>query len=1061
MTAFWPHKDQKGLARFIDPGSINRLGPLPVNRLELEQEPDGRRQIVAAIYDQLVTKGIRYAYEMYTPQEDEQIIRDTDEILSTTREGTCLDLALLMSGLLIGYELLPVVVVTEQHAFVLVSVEHGARDWRSLGRREFEGFVDLVQGDDGRKTLLDLVDTSRYLAVECTGFAQSSVLPETSIEADGRQGGFLSFEQALKAGRRQLTDEGSDLVFAFDVASAHYDWNIRPEPTRRLERVIEQLQDQLQIFAFPGGQAVDQFNAMLDKERSPFPGAAAFSLVEHRLFTGREAEITSVLAGVQRSRLVVVQGAPGVGKTSLVMAGVGAELAAAGGLVIRVDDYHQPGRAVAEGLTRAGVELPADSSLKDAIWGLRDWAGAEGKWDRAVVIILDQFERLFDQPSAQQAEVILDIVEGLRVYEEARIIISIREGAFGALHDPLHQMTEYSAIRLEDLTRDAAIGALIDPLAELDGPVQLPDPSLAARIVDDLRGAGATVPPGDISRIGFVLFTEARKRRAQRGHSTIDDDLYEELGGRKQTLARFLNGRLEELPEGEREVAERVLRALASLDTDPTRPMWISHADLEKYLLERGGSISDLPSEVLAELTRLGVIVRRQVDQEQYAFSSMAVADAAEVIAGNEPELVRRFRALVRMAFRRWTYDSSEWASAAQVRYAESHAGSQPTLSPAEALFLLRSAVGCRRDPRPWREALIGEGSDVLTALEHQDEAAPSLESDEARLLGLHERDASDDVGPLAHRTSRVDDPDAVRTAAIALSVVPAYRPRLDYALKSAGTDRRTATRLAWSALQEVGEPTATADLTGGDLLWIQLDTYRRRIARQAPLFLAIILGTAGGLAAGLALARGLVARAVGGNASLEVVFYFTQGLILGAAAGLGVALVRAGTADGKRRWATAVSAGAALFFVAMLLLAEVNGLNLPKRWLMLPTAALLGGLTASIVLTAWERQLVPTAVLALVTAATTGLAQLLFAEVHGKGAALSIAFSIRYFEDSLVDTSEWLAGNGAELAFAASATLGLLLAVGVAAGVWRARRIHEGAAEAELATAAEQGRKT
>jgi hypothetical protein len=77
--------------------------------------------------------------------------------------------------------LLPLLVVIEGHALAAVSLTHGLREWNALDRQERELFEHEPLTDLNR--LRELVDSGAYLAMECTGFAQSKSLlksvPET------------------------------------------------------------------------------------------------------------------------------------------------------------------------------------------------------------------------------------------------------------------------------------------------------------------------------------------------------------------------------------------------------------------------------------------------------------------------------------------------------------------------------------------------------------------------------------------------------------------------------------------------------------------------------------------------------------------------------------------------------------------------------------------------------------------------------------------------------------------------------------------------------------------
>src|SRR5213080_3724576 len=124
MTWEWSKVDEKGLARFVTEEAANFIN-LPINRYDLAQQADGRRQLVKAIYEALIEKGVRYALEQYHPSEAIQPIRTPTEILEAPREGTCLDLATLFCSVCFGNELLPLLIMTEDHALAAISLTHG------------------------------------------------------------------------------------------------------------------------------------------------------------------------------------------------------------------------------------------------------------------------------------------------------------------------------------------------------------------------------------------------------------------------------------------------------------------------------------------------------------------------------------------------------------------------------------------------------------------------------------------------------------------------------------------------------------------------------------------------------------------------------------------------------------------------------------------------------------------------------------------------------------------------------------------------------------------------
>lgn len=305
----WSRVDDRGLARFVTP-EAQRWVPLEINRLDAASSPDHYRIIAGAIYEALLKREIRYALERYHPSEALQAIRTPEEIVEAPREGTCLDLAVLFCGLCEAYELLPLLIVINGHALAAVSLTHGVREWNSL-RLGSELFATDPLTDGAR--LRQLIDDEEFLAVECTGFAQSTALTSAGVfpEAGPRTNGVMTFTQATEAGRAQLDQPLRPFQFALDIAVAHFGWRIEPHPVVRM----------------PGGWNTSIFRLLTS---TPAPLATHLKVLDFeriveertRRFVGREFVFQAVDALLNDpatfpSGYILIRGEPGIGKTAL------------------------------------------------------------------------------------------------------------------------------------------------------------------------------------------------------------------------------------------------------------------------------------------------------------------------------------------------------------------------------------------------------------------------------------------------------------------------------------------------------------------------------------------------------------------------------------------------------------------------------------------------------------------------------------------------------------------------------------------------------------------------
>ncbi|BAZ83754.1 HEAT repeat domain-containing protein [Sphaerospermopsis kisseleviana CS-549] len=233
----WLKSDEKGLARYVHKEAGQFL-PFSQNQLDLLKQPNGRHLLIEVIYNTLCNLSIQYALEKYDQSNDtQQIIREPSEIIGNIRQGTCLDLAAFFCGVCLTYELLPLLIIIKGHALVAVSLNHGFGDYKARQRKEYDklfkrgsGLLSLTDSNN-LTNFINLVDSGQYLFIECTGFAQSDSLNSATPEGSDRINGFLTFEQAIIAGRKQFEPETNrPPQFALDIAVIYHEESWQPLP---------------------------------------------------------------------------------------------------------------------------------------------------------------------------------------------------------------------------------------------------------------------------------------------------------------------------------------------------------------------------------------------------------------------------------------------------------------------------------------------------------------------------------------------------------------------------------------------------------------------------------------------------------------------------------------------------------------------------------------------------------------------------------------------------------------------------------------------------------------
>jgi WD40 repeat protein len=231
---------------------------------------------------------------------------------------------------------------------------------------------------------------------------------------------------------------------------------------------------------------------------SPYKGLAPFedSEVDELLFFGRERDRAVIAANLVAARLTVLYGATGVGKSSVLRAGVARDLRALPErpLVVVHDAWaDDPVGSLSDAIAAAvGVErgpLPETVEVAAALRG-------------DVYLLLDQLEAYFVYHGAEPA--LADAILELLVRPElpAHILVAIREDALARLDAFKGQLPGLLAnrLRLEYLTRAAGRRAIVGPIERYGALVPeeeglAVEPALVEAVLDGVR-AGAVVQAG-------------------------------------------------------------------------------------------------------------------------------------------------------------------------------------------------------------------------------------------------------------------------------------------------------------------------------------------------------------------------------------------------------------------------------------------------------------------------------------------------------------------------------------------------------------------------------------
>ena len=339
------------------------------------------------------------------------------------------------------------------------------------------------------------------------------------------------------------------------------------------------------------------------KYRYPGPQEFEDTPTDSRRFFGRTREISTVADRIVASRLLVVYGSSGLGKSSLLKAGVFPRLRAENLLPIRVR-LNQPGGSVLELMAEACADVARDPGREFAV----EYTPGKGQtvWEffktvmfwrgeRLVtpVLVFDQFEEIFTLADAAwrtefgreigplaSGNAPASVRERLRSGEtglsdqspKVKLVFCLREEYYGSLQDlsPQFPGLFQDRFRLRPLNAKQAELAIVEP-ARLESAGALPEsfvtPSFeyeAAAIrcmLDFLGDQSQTIEPVPLQLlcqyVEQVIVDSKRKAGALSPITITASD----LGGKdamNKVIGRFYNDSIEGLPAAERRHAREL-----------------------------------------------------------------------------------------------------------------------------------------------------------------------------------------------------------------------------------------------------------------------------------------------------------------------------------------------------------------------------------------------------------------------------------------------------------------------------------------------------------------------
>jgi WD40 repeat protein len=432
--------------------------------------------------------------------------------------------------------------------------------------------------------------------------------------------------------------------------------------------------------------------------RNPYVGLVPYTQADAEWFFGRDQEVRLITANLRAARLTLLYGASGVGKSSVLLAGVlprlqslvaehrpvaagdgrGTLLADRPPIAVTVfREWRDPPLAqLAAGMHSAVVDACDDEDIApwDGVEPFADWLRMLTSHARTLLVVLDQFEEYFQYhpdeigPGTFATEfpaVVND--RDLRVH----FLMSLREDAWSRLDRFKGEIPELfgNYLRIDYLDRGAAHEAIVKPLEHYNDTAEVPvtiAPELVDAILSDVRtgrlalaegqptGPGAEAAATSDERVETPYLQLVMERlwaagTADGGHALTPATL-EELGGAASIVSSHLTDAMAELSADDQATAADVFGFLVT----PSKTKIAHRASDLAYWAQRPEEdvrrvLDDLASGDRRILRRVPPPGDEEVDR--YEIFHDVLADAVLEWSGENRQ--QRQRAAARQARRR------------------------------------------------------------------------------------------------------------------------------------------------------------------------------------------------------------------------------------------------------------------------------------------------------------------------------------------------------------------------------------------------------------------------
>jgi hypothetical protein len=292
--------------------------------------------------------------------------------------------------------------------------------------------------------------------------------------------------------------------------------------------------------------------------KSPFKFLDSYTITDRNIFFGRDQEITELYRRVFESKMLLVYGVSGTGKSSLINCGLASRFDESDWLPINV----RRGSSILTSVDTA-IKKQALTPLKDEVPVSEKLKSLYLDHFKPVFLIFDQFEELFIFGSSEEKTSFIKLLkEIIESKVQCRIILVIREEFLAGITEFEFDLPEIFAnrFRVEKMKRANALHAI-------EGPCQVhkieTEPGFSEELINKLCPAGNDIELTFLQIYLDRVFRLAVDRKDATGNLRFTKALLDSAGSVSDLLGQFLEEQIREMDDPETVTA--ILKSFVSV----------------------------------------------------------------------------------------------------------------------------------------------------------------------------------------------------------------------------------------------------------------------------------------------------------------------------------------------------------------------------------------------------------------------------------------------------------------------------------------------------------------